>query len=160
MTNLGIQWRADVITMVQAYLQRIGVKVNVRVLEFNKFIELVTAGEYESCVLGWNATERTDLTNFWHSTSTPPRNGHNISGYSNETVDDLIDRAKNTLDPNEARLLWYRCQRIIYEDQPFFFLTVPYEVVGLHKRFCGVRPSPAGFFLGISDWYVSEDCQE
>ena len=159
-TNRGVQLRADVITMVQGYLQRIGVKVNARVFEFNTFIQQVTSGEYDSCVLGWKTTARADLTGFWHSSSTPPDNGTNISGYSNETVDDLIDRAKNTLDPDEARLLWYRCQRIIYEDQPFFFLAVPYEVVGLRKRFCGVEPSPVGFFLGIADWYVSEDCQE
>ncbi len=52
-TNQGVQLRADVITMVQEYLRRIGVKVDARVLEFSTFIQGVIKGDFERCVLGW-----------------------------------------------------------------------------------------------------------
>jgi hypothetical protein len=55
--------------------------------------------------------------------------------------------------------LWYRCQRIIYDDQPFLFLAVPREVTGLNSRFCGVEPNAIGFFVNLPDWYISDDCK-
>ncbi|MEJ2719956.1 MAG: peptide-binding protein [bacterium] len=156
-SNQGNQLRADIATMCQAYLARIGVKVKPRILEWNTFIQAVIAGEFDSCVLGWAVGTRADLTSLWESTSRPP-GGMNVSRYANAEVDSLIERAKNTLDPSQARPLWYRCQRIIYDDQPFLFVAVPYEVVGLNRRFCGVEPNAIGFFVNLPQWYIGGGC--
>lgn len=156
-TNQGIQVRADVLTMVQEYLRRIGVKVNARVLEWNTFINGVITGEFESCVLGWQVSTRADLSTFWRSTAVPP-SGFNASRYANPEVDRLIDRARSSLDPDEARGLWIRCQRIIYEDQPILFICYPYEVVGLDERFCNVEPNAHGFFVNLHEWDVGDNC--
>lgn len=154
-TNQGNQLRADVIAMTQEYLRRVGVRVVPRTLEWNTFIQRVVGGEYQSCVLGWKSGTRADLTNFWRSTSTPP-GGFNIARYENVRVDSLIDKAKNTLDTNTARSLWYSCQRIIYDDQPFLFIAVPYEVVGLQRRFHNVEPNVISFFVNLHEWYVDD----
>lgn len=156
-TNQGIQVRADVMTMVQEYLRRVGIKVNARVLEWNTFISGVIGGEFDSCVLGWRVDTRADLTRFWHSTSLPP-NGFNASRYVNKEADALMEQARTTVDFDEARQLWSRCQRIIYEDQPIFFLAVPHEVVGLRKDICGVEPTAYGFFVNLPEWYVDPEC--
>jgi peptide/nickel transport system substrate-binding protein len=156
-TNQGIQVRADVMTMVQEYLRRVGVKVNTRILEWNTFISGVVEGDFDSCVLGWRVGTRADLTSFWHSSSTPP-SGFNGGRYKSARADELMERAKKTLDIAEATRLWHECQRVIYEDQPIFFLAVPYEVVGLRKRFCGVEPNAHGFFVNLPEWFVSDDC--
>jgi len=155
-TNQGIQVRADIITMVQAQLRRIGVRVNARVLEWSTFMSGVIEGEFDSCVLGWRVGTRVDLTSFWHSTATPP-SGFNASRYNNPASDELIERARNTIDPDEARKLWYASQRIIYDDQPIFFLAIPHEVVGLRKDFCGVEPNAHSFFVNLPEWHVG-DC--
>ncbi|MDH3217373.1 MAG: peptide-binding protein [Candidatus Krumholzibacteria bacterium] len=157
-TNQGIQVRADVMTMVQEYLRRIGVKVNARILEWNTFIDGVVKGNFESCVLGWKVSTRADLSNFWHSTATPPQ-GFNASRYKNPQADVLMERAKNAENANEARVLWYECQRIIYDDQPIFFLAVPHEVVGLARRYCDVRPNAQSFFVNLPRWRIDENCQ-
>jgi peptide/nickel transport system substrate-binding protein len=157
-TNQGIQLRADIMTMVQQYLRRVGIKVNARILEWNTFMEEIIDGEFDSCVLGWKVSTRTDLSSFWHSTATPP-DGFNASRYNNPRADDLMSRAKNTSNIEEARKLWHECQRIIYEDQPILFLAVPYEVVGLRSRFCGVEPNAHGFFVNLPEWYVNEGCE-
>ncbi|UCG52265.1 MAG: peptide-binding protein [Candidatus Latescibacterota bacterium] len=157
-TNQGVQLRADIATMCQEYLRRVGIKVNPRIMEFNTFIQGVLDGEFQSCVLGWEVGTRVDLTRYWKSTSKPP-SGYNISGFNHPEADSLIDRAKNTLDPSEARPLWYRWQQIVYDEQPILFLAVPYKVVGLKKRFCGVEPNAIGFFVNLPEWYVSDDCR-
>lgn len=155
--NQGAQVRIDVLTMVQAQLRRIGVRVKPQVLEWNAFIQQIVRGEFESCVMGWKVDERPDLTRFWRSDAAPPA-GFNLARYSNPRVDQLIDEARNTTDTETARGLWYECQRIIYNDQPIYFLAVPYEILAVHERFCNVRPNGIGTFVNVRDWYVSDDC--
>lgn len=155
--NQGVQLRADIMTMVQEYLRRVGVRVNARILEWNAFIGRVVSGEFDSCVLGWKVSTRADLTSFWHSTSTPPA-GFNASRYNSPRADQLMEKAKNTLDVDDARSMWHECQRIIYDDQPLFFLAVPYEVVGLQSRFCNVKPNAHGFFVNLPEWHVDRNC--
>ena len=157
-TNYGNQQRVDIATMMQAQLAAIGVKVNIRVLEWNTFVERLVTTEYESCVMGWKVGTRADLTEFWHSASTG-RAGMNISGYRNAEVDRLITAAKNTLDVGEAKRLWSECQRIIYSDQPFMFLAIPFEVVGLSGKFSGVEPNAISFFANLREWDIAEPSQ-
>jgi peptide/nickel transport system substrate-binding protein len=154
-TNQGMQVRADVMTMVQEYLRRVGVKVNTRVLEWGAFMDGVVKGDFASCVLGWKVGTRADLYSFWHSTATPPA-GFNAGRYRNPRVDALIEQARNTQELGRAGALWHECQRLIYDDQPIFFLAVPNEVVALRAKFCGVEPNAHGFFVNLTDWWVGE----
>jgi peptide/nickel transport system substrate-binding protein len=157
-TNQGNRLRVDIMTMAQEYLRRIGVRVKPRAFEWNTFVERITSGEFESCVFGWKAATRVDLTDLWSSASAPP-GGYNLSRYRSATVDSLIDLAKNTPDPGAARRLWFDCQRLIYDDQPVLFVAVPHEVVGLRRGYCGVEPSALGFFVDLEKWYVGGNCQ-
>ncbi|MFQ5512171.1 MAG: peptide-binding protein [Candidatus Krumholzibacteriia bacterium] len=156
-TNQGVQLRADIVTMVQEYLRRVGIRVNARVLEFGTFIDGVIKGTFESCVLGWKTGTRVDLSTFWLSTAVPP-SGFNASRYKNPQVDALIGRARTTVDVAEARRLWSQCQKLIYADQAICFLAAPYEVVGLNRRFCGVAPNAIGFFVNLPEWHAGDDC--
>jgi peptide/nickel transport system substrate-binding protein len=154
-TNNGNQIRIGIVTMVESYLRNIGVKVNPLMLDWNHFIGRVSTSHFDSHVMGWKVGTRADLTELWHSRSNQP-GGYNRVGYKNGEVDALIDEAKNTLDPDKAKALWSRCQRIIYEDQPFTFVAVQYEVVALGSKFKGVRASPISFFINLRDWYIQE----
>ncbi len=98
-----------------------------------------------------------DLSTFWLSTAVPP-NGFNASRYKNPEVDALIERARATVNIAEARRLWSRCQKLIYQDQAICFLAAPYEVVGLNRKFCGVKPNAIGFFVNLAEWNVGDEC--
>ncbi len=83
----------------------------------------------------------------------------NISFYQNPVVDDLIDRAKVTLDKREAKELWSQAQRIIYHDQPFTFIAIPHELNAAAERFCRVEPNAISFFYNLRDWRVGAACE-
>lgn len=151
------QVRVDVVTLVQAYLARVGVKVNVRVLEFNTYIERVLDKNFDAAFIGWRTSTKVDLTNLWHSSAIPP-NGYNVTSYSNSHVDGLIDKAKVQLDSPRAMDLWYKVQSQIYLDQPVTFLAVPLEVNALHRRFCNVHPNAISFFANLRAWRIAPDC--
>jgi peptide/nickel transport system substrate-binding protein len=144
--------------MIEAYLGRIGVKVNLRTMEFRAVIDELFSFEYESCVLGWGTATKPDITSHWSSRAIPP-NGYNISAYVNPEVDDLIERAKVELDRDKARDLWFEVQRRIYEDQPFTFLLIPYEVNALNDRYCNVEPNAISFFYNLRNWRVGDECE-
>jgi peptide/nickel transport system substrate-binding protein len=154
--NHGSQQRIDIMTMVQAQLKEIGVKVDLRILEWNTFIQQIIKIEYDSCVMGWKVGTRADLKEFWHS-SAVGGGGMNISGYSDAAVDSLIEAARNTLDPGDARQLWSACQERIYRAQPFLFLAVPSEVYALEKRFGNVEPNAITFFRNLEEWVLRAD---
>ena len=156
-TNYGSQQRVDVATMVEADLRKIGVIVRIRTLEFGTFIDRVMSAEFDACVLGWKTATKPDITGQWHSGSVPP-NGYNISHYRNPLVDDLIARAAAALDQGEARALWSSAQRIIYEDQPFTFIAIPYEVTAVRDRFCNVQPNAISALYHLREWRLGANC--
>jgi peptide/nickel transport system substrate-binding protein len=157
-TNHGNQQRVDIATMAEAYLKKIGVRARVRTLEYGTVTEKLLGGDYDSCVFGWGTATKPDITNQWHSSSVRPK-GMNISSYQNPVVDDLIDRAKVTLDGAEAKRLWSQAQRIIYYDQPFTFIAIPYEINAADRRFCRVEPNAISFFYNLRDWRVGAACE-
>ena len=152
--NYGNQQRLDIMTMAQAQLEQIGVRIEQRVLEWNTFIERITGGNYDSCVMGWKVGTRADLKEFWHSGSTGS-GGMNIAGFADPVVDAQIMKARDLVDREAARTIWHDCQRRIYQAQPFCFLAVPYEIYALDARFANVEPSPITFFYNIEEWRVS-----
>jgi peptide/nickel transport system substrate-binding protein len=156
-TNSSNQLRVDITTMAEAYLKRVGVKVNIRTMEFQAVVQKLLSSDFDSCVFGWGTATKPDITSHWHS-SAVPRSGMNISQYSNPAVDDLIERARVELDQERAAELWGEAQRIIYEDQPFTFLLIPHEVNALDGRFCNVRPNAISFFYNVRDWRLAPDC--
>jgi peptide/nickel transport system substrate-binding protein len=157
-TNQGNQLRADIVTMVQEDLRRVGVRVVPRSLEWNTFVQNIQVGDFDGCVFGWKTGTRVDLTDLWRSTSAPP-DGFNVARYDNATVDSLIDAAKNAMTRGAAGDLWRRCQAIIYADQPALFIAVPYEVVGLRRGYCDVEPNAIGFFVNLPEWRAAEECR-
>ena len=151
------QVRVDIATIVQAHLKRVGVKAEIRVLEFNTYIERILGKDFDAAFIGWKSSTKVDLTSLWHSSAIPP-NGYNVTSYRNSRVDNWIDKAKVELDPQKAQDLWYKAQSQIYLDQPVTFLAVPQEVNALHRRFCNVQPNAISFFANLRAWRLAPDC--
>ncbi len=69
----------------------------------------------------------------WHSDNSDNGNA-NISGYSNERVDQLIDKLRATLDKSERKKYYLEIQEEIYNDQPFIFLYCPLNKILIYNR--------------------------
>jgi peptide/nickel transport system substrate-binding protein len=121
-------------------------------------VDKLMSSNYDSCVLGWGTATKPDITNHWHSSAVPP-DGYNISLYRNPEVDGWIDEAKVELNRERAMELWSKAQREIYNDQPFTFLLIPFEVNALRDTFCGAEPNAISFFYNLRDWRVGAACR-
>lgn len=152
------QNRVDIATMIQAQLKKIGVKANVRVMEYGAYIDRILAMDYDAAVVEWKVQTKVDLTQLFHSSAKRPK-GYNFIGYSKPEVDRLIDQALAERDMKRAKELWSDAQRAIYADQPYTFLAVPQELTAIDDRFCNVKPSPISVFAHIVDWRIKPDCK-
>jgi peptide/nickel transport system substrate-binding protein len=151
------QNRVDVATMVQAQLKDVGVKVNLRVMEYGAFIDRVLALDYDAAFVEWKTATKVDLTGLFHTKSMRPH-GYNFVSYSNPDVDRLIGEAVAQRDVAGAKALWSRIQRLVYEDQPYTFIAVPHELTAVDDRFCNVKPNAISFFANLARWGIAPDC--
>jgi peptide/nickel transport system substrate-binding protein len=151
-TNENNQLRKDIAVMVQNKLEKIGIKVKPRSMEWTTFVSEMQQKHFQASVSGWIVSIKADLTSHWHSKSIDDK--FNYISYSNPRVDQLIDGASMELDRTKAKAMWAEAQQIIADDAPYFFLFNLDDLNVLHKRFKNVNMVTYGWDYNLPDWYV------
>lgn len=156
LTNQGNEQRLNTATVIQHRLGKIGVKAEVRVVEWAAFInEFVDKRKFDAVLLGWSLDPDPDQYIIWHSSKTAPKE-FNFITYANAEVDDLLEKGRRSFDQNERKLIYDRFQEILAEEQPYTFLYYPEALVAVHCRFHGIEPAPAGIGYNFERWYSPE----
>ncbi len=153
-TNQGNEERAKTAIIIQERLREIGVKVEIRTIEWASFIqEFVNPGRFDALLLGWNVLVDPDIHTVWHSSQMRPH-GLNHNFYANEEVDRLLEEGRQTLDLAVRKRVYDRIQEILHEDQPYCFLYVPYALPVVSARIRGIEPAPAGITHNFERWWI------
>ncbi len=159
-TNMGNSLRLRTATIIQWRLKKIGIKVNIRAIEWSTFInEFIDKRRFESVILGWSIGLDPDQYDIWHSSKTSEKEFNFIS-YSNSDVDNLLEKGRRTFDIEKRKKAYFRIQEILAEDVPYIFLYVPDALPIVHKRFKGIIPSPIGITYNLNKWFVPEKFQK
>jgi peptide/nickel transport system substrate-binding protein len=124
------QQRLDTAEMAQAQLAEIGVKVKIETLERGAFIDKVIAGSLEMFGLGWTSdTGDPDYALYASFHSSMHGAGGNMSFYTNEKVDELLNTGRVSTDPEVRKKAYLEAQEIIWEEVPCVFLQCPEDIV-------------------------------
>ncbi len=159
-TNQGNKLRELTATILQAHLARVGVKMDIRILEWSSFLHnYVDKNNFDALVLGWNLSRDPDQYVIWHSSQRGPGK-YNFAGYANPVADKLWEEARRTFDLVERRRLYHKLHRILNEDAPYLFLYYPESLPTVHKRVQGVQPAPAGIGWNFREWFVPRALQK
>ncbi len=158
LTNQGNLQRIATAEIIQYQLSQIGIKVKIRVLEWQALLRRIMEQNFQAVILGWALGYDPDPYDIWHSSKTKP-GSFNFVGYKNPEVDRLLEEARKTLVRKRRAKLLKKIQRIIYDDQPYTFLYVPDSLSILHKRFQNVKPKRAGIWYNFEEWYVPRKLQ-
>lgn len=159
LTNQGNDQRIKTATIIQSQLKDVGIRVQIRTVEWAAFIkEFVNTGRFDAVILGWNITQDPDAYDVWHSSKAEP-GGLNFVGYRNAEVDAVLEKARRTFDQDERKQYYDRFQEIVHRDQPYCFLYVPYALPVVAARFRGIDPAPAGLMHNFNRWWVPVDQQ-
>jgi len=147
-TNNGNDIRRDIMAVAQDGWKKIGVDVNVDMLEWSVFIgKYIDQGDFDACVLGWSMGIDPDLYQIWHSSQTNPHQ-LNFCGYKNAEADDLIIRIRQEYDNRKQIDLCHKLHRIIADEQPYTFISVGRWTALLDRRIVRVRRDKAGKVIG------------
>lgn len=159
-TNLGNNLRKNCATIIQQRLKKIGIKVEIRVLEWSAFInEFIDKRRFEAVILGWSIGIDPDQYDIWHSSKTKEKE-FNFVSYNNPEVDQLLEQGRRTFDIDERKKAYFRIQEILADELPYIFLYVPDALPIVHARFKGIKPSPIGISYNLHKWYVPRKFQK
>jgi len=158
-TNTGNKLRENTATIIQWRLAKIGIKVEIRKLEWSTFInQFIDKKRFEAVILGWSISLDPDQYDIWHSSKTREKELNFIS-YSNPEVDELLEKGRRTYDIAERKKAYFRIQEILADELPYIFLYVPDATPIVHARFKGIKPSPIGISYNLPKWYVPKKLQ-
>lgn len=144
---------------IQQQLLDIGIKMNVNPLPFAIIYEkFLSTKKFDTSLLTIFSDNPDRNFAWWHSSQID--HGFNVFSYRNKKVDELLDKGRTTLDRGERMRIYHRFQGEIHNDPPGVFLFWRDYLIGIHKRFRGVRIGPAGIFNNITEWYVPKEEQK
>ena len=160
LTNQGNDERKKVAEIIQAELREIGLKVDVRMIEWATLLkEHVRKRNFEALVLGWGLGLDADRFSFFHSSKMRPED-FNISSYANPEVDELLERGRSTCVQDERARAYRRVHAILADDVPVLFLFHREALYAVSSRVRGVKPSPVGTILyNFHEWFVPQKLQ-
>jgi len=133
------------VAVMQQQLRAVGIALDIRSFEFATFFSDVTHGAFQMYGLRWiGGNEDPDIFEYAFDSAKFPPNGANRGFYSNPTVDALINRARQEVDPNARKPLYAEVQRILAEELPYIDLWYLDNVLVHTRRVRNIELNPAG----------------
>ncbi len=159
LTNQGNGERIHTAEIIQQDFKKVGVDVQIRVMEWQAFLEQIDNRTFDAMILGWGMGRDPDIYDIWDSSKTK-KGDYNFVGYKNPEVDRLLVAGRRTFDREKRKRIYYRIHAILAEDQPYAFLYVPDALPIVHKRFKGIKVAPLGIMYNFIHWYVPKNPKE
>jgi peptide/nickel transport system substrate-binding protein len=159
LVNQGNKEREKAAVILQQQYKKVGVKVNIRVLEWSALLKIVNAPkdpkDFDAVIMGWSLGLDPDAYSIWHSSQYPK--GFNFVKYNNPEVDKLLAEGRTTIKKSERRKIYRQLWNLIAADQPYIFLWYPKTVSGIRDRVGGLsQPGPAGMFLHLGKVFIKK----
>ena len=129
--------------LLQSDLQKIGIKLDIRVMEWGEMLKRAKAGEHDLVSTGWGG-DNGDPDNFLTPllSCEAAKNGENYSRWCNKTFEDLITKARNSSEPAERAALYEQAQVVFHQEQPWINVAHPMLFTAMRKNVEGYTLSP------------------
>ena len=131
--------------LLQADLAKIGIRAEIRVIEWGELIRRAKAGEHDLLFMGW-AGDNGDPDNFLtpQFTCASVESGLNFARYCDPQLDKLIADGKRTSDHAQRSQLYKQAQQIIQQQALWLPLAHPTAYALTRKEVEGYQVSPFG----------------
>jgi peptide/nickel transport system substrate-binding protein len=159
LTNQGNDERKKIAEIVQAQLGELGVRVEIRILEWAAFLkEHIKKRNFEAIVMGWGIGIDPDQYVVWHSSQNGPDQLNHIS-YANPEVDRLLEAGRTSCVQAERVKIYRRLQEVLAEDLPIIYLYFGDALPVVSSRVHGIDPGPNGVRWHQEKWFVPTPLQ-
>ncbi len=151
-TNSNNPTRVYAAQILQHQLRKSGIKVRIRTMEWQAFLNtVVIPREFEAVVLAWSIPLMPDAYSVWHSEGMK-KGGFNLVNYKNKKVDALIKKAEKIIDRDKIGVIYKEISREIIKDNPYLFLYIPNTIDVVNKDIKNVSQSIIGVSHNLIDW--------
>lgn len=137
---------------IQAQVAELGIKMNIRIVDWGVHLDSVQRGEYEMFRMGW-VVDYLDPDNFLyvnlHSSNIGPKG--NYSRYTNQKADKLMELGRLETDPEKRMRYYQEAEQIIVDDAPWIFLFHYYNNSATQKWTHGVTLPAFGNYTAQMD---------
>ncbi|WP_434772981.1 ABC transporter substrate-binding protein [Pseudomonas entomophila] len=136
--NLGAQ-------MLQADLAKVGIKAEIRVIEWGELIRRAKQGEHDLLFMGW-AGDNGDPDNFLtpQFSCAAVTSGTNFARYCDSRLDQLINAGRTTNDQSVRSRLYQQAQTLIQQQALWLPLAHPTAASLTRQGVAGYAVSPFG----------------
>lgn len=158
---------ADIAVAVSNQLAEINIEAEIKQIEWATYLGAISENDHEMFIVAWaSVTGDADygLYPVFHSSVGP--SGGNRVYFANDRVDELLDSARATTDPEERLAYYAEAQEIIVEEAPWAFLVTGEGSAGLRGDVRGFKLNPAGHhrfanvYFGTDDDSVADDLSD
>lgn len=148
LTNSENITRQAIGVIIQDDLKKLGIKVNLRPLDFNTLIGRSDSGDWEAIIIGFTGGffEPNDGANVWRLDGRLhlfDMTKHKARDWEIE-IDKIFNEATKFLDFETRKKFYDRYQLIVYEAIPFIYLVSPLRMVAFQNVLGNVRPTIYG----------------
>ncbi|HEX8846876.1 MAG TPA: ABC transporter substrate-binding protein [Pyrinomonadaceae bacterium] len=136
------------VDVIRDYLKRVGIPVEVEMLETNTLLAQLKTGDFQMMTLRWVGGNQDPifLKDIFYSTEVPTqdRAGRNRSRYRNPELDRILEEAVNTADREKALGLYRQAQEIISNELPMLPLWYPANMVVANRMVGSIKVDGSG----------------
>jgi len=136
---------------IQGYLQKVGVKVNIRKQEMGAFLAEVRSGKYDKGMFlgGWSG-DNGDPDNFLYPLfASPSMPVGDTSHYKSAEADKLMLQGRQTADHAKRIEIYKKAQAVILEDAPWIFVNSVLQTRVARKEVKGFQLNPTQMFFDM-----------
>ncbi len=141
--------------VIQNSLKEIGLNVEIETLEGNVLRQQMAQGQYQMNTGIWIGGNQDPifLKDLFSTGAIPGETVKccNRSRYSNEEVDELLEKAVNATDREQAKQYYSQVQEIVSRDVPMFPLWYPSNMAVINKRIGNVKIGASGSWNFVKD---------
>ena len=139
--------------LIQEQLRRMGIQVQLDLLEESTEAERESSGAFDAALGAWVMGSSPDgITGAWTSQGIGSH-GVNYGSYSNPRFDALLDTALRA-DPSVAREKFTQAIAVINDDAPAVWLYEPRKIVGVNRRIRTTKMRPNAWWFDLAEWYI------
>lgn len=158
LTTINQPQLLQVANMLKDDWKKVGVTVTIDAESLSDLKETIKNRDYDALLYGQALGSLPDLYPFWHSSQIYDP-GLNLSEYQSKTADQLIESAREALDPTTEAQNYEQLQNVILKDAPALFLYNPDYLYWVSGKIKGIDTDnivdPAKRFENIQNWYIN-----
>ena len=149
--------------IIASDLERLGMKVNFRSLEFNTLVRKLTSTfDWEAILIGltggiephggknvWNSAGQLHM---WHPLQKEPATEWE------KQINDLFNQGVQELDENERKKIYDEFQMIVSENLPLIYTVVSKRMLAARNKFMNLKPAKFGGALhNVDELIIKEE---